>query len=163
VLNFSIFASRRSKFTLWVELGYFRSYCCSPVLRAQGGVHATILFWRNNIEDGNCPSPGLGLFAALELEHPGLSLISYVKEKYLAFEPRRGSKSQHYSQRKPITLRSKNRKIRHEKQNFKSKRTRSLCVETLDLSHGIKNICPISWDYPFKGLFAHALAWSFRS
>jgi hypothetical protein len=46
-----------------------------------------MLFWRNNIEDGNCPSPGL--FAAPELEYPGLSLISYVKpiEKYLAFEP----------------------------------------------------------------------------
>jgi hypothetical protein len=86
-----------------------------------------LLFWRNNIEDGNCPSPGPGLFAAPELEHPGLSLISYVKprEKYLAFEPRRGSKSQLYSPRKLITLRSKNRKIRHEKRNFKSKRARS--------------------------------------
>jgi hypothetical protein len=50
-----------------------------------------MLFWRNNIEDGNCPSPGL--FAAPELEYPELSLISYVKpnEKYLAFEPRSGS------------------------------------------------------------------------
>jgi hypothetical protein len=49
-----------------------------------------------NTEDGNCPSPGL--FAATELEDPGLSLISYVKpiEKYLAFEPRSGSKSQLY-------------------------------------------------------------------
>jgi hypothetical protein len=37
-----------------------------------------MLFWRNNIEDGNCPSPGL--FAAPELEYPeGLSLMSYVK------------------------------------------------------------------------------------
>jgi hypothetical protein len=35
---------------------------------------AKMLFWRNNIEDGNCPSPGL--FAAPELEYPGLSLIS---------------------------------------------------------------------------------------
>jgi hypothetical protein len=53
-----------------------------------------MLFWRNNIEDANCPSQGL--FADPELEHPGLSLISYVKtiEKYLAFEPRSGSKSQ---------------------------------------------------------------------
>jgi hypothetical protein len=47
-----------------------------------------ILFLRKNIEDGNCPSPGL--FVAPELEYPGLSLISYVKpiEKYIAFEPR---------------------------------------------------------------------------
>jgi hypothetical protein len=54
-----------------------------------------------------------------EQEYPGLSLISYVKpiEKYLAFEPRSGSKSQLYSQ---------------------SKRTRSLCVEASDLSNGIK-------------------------
>jgi hypothetical protein len=46
-----------------------------------------MLFWRNYIEGGNCPSPGL--FAALEIDYPGLSLISYVKpiEKYLAFEP----------------------------------------------------------------------------
>jgi hypothetical protein len=36
-----------------------------------------MLFWRNNIEDGNCPSAGL--FAAPELEYPGLSLISHVK------------------------------------------------------------------------------------
>jgi hypothetical protein len=47
-----------------------------------------MLFWRKNFEDGNCPS--LGLFAALYLEFPDLSLISYVKPivKYLAFEPR---------------------------------------------------------------------------
>jgi hypothetical protein len=50
-----------------------------------------MLFWRNNIEDGNCPSPGL--FAAQELEYPGLSLLSYLKstEKYLVFEHRSGS------------------------------------------------------------------------
>jgi hypothetical protein len=30
-----------------------------------------------NFEDGHCPSPGL--FAALNLELPELSLISYVK------------------------------------------------------------------------------------
>jgi hypothetical protein len=36
-----------------------------------------MLFWRNNIEDGNCPSPGL--FGSPELENPGLSLSSYVK------------------------------------------------------------------------------------
>jgi hypothetical protein len=46
------------------------------------------MFWRKNFEDGNCPS--LGLLAALYLEFPELSLISYVKpiEKYLAFESR---------------------------------------------------------------------------
>jgi hypothetical protein len=57
-----------------------------------------MLFWRNNIEDGNCPSPGL--FATLELEYPGLSLISNVLkpiEKYLAFELRSGSKPLLYS------------------------------------------------------------------
>jgi hypothetical protein len=36
-----------------------------------------MLFWRKNFEDGLCPSPGL--FAALYLEFPELSLISYVK------------------------------------------------------------------------------------
>jgi hypothetical protein len=47
-------------------------------------------------ENGNCPS----LFAALYLEFPELSLISYVKpiEKYVSFEPRTGTKSQIYSQ-----------------------------------------------------------------
>jgi hypothetical protein len=73
-----------------------------------------MLFWRNNIEDGNCPS--LGLFAAPELEYPGLSLISYVKqiEKYLAFEPRSGSKSQ------LTTPRRENRKIRQENKILKA-------------------------------------------
>jgi hypothetical protein len=61
-----------------------------------------MLFWRNNIEDGNCPSPA-GLFVAPELgEYTGLSLNSYVPvkpiEKYLAFEPRSGSKSKLYSE-----------------------------------------------------------------
>jgi hypothetical protein len=68
----------------------------------------------------NCPSPGL--FAAPELEYPGLSLISYVKliEKYLAFEPRSGSKSQLYSQSKLTTLRRENEKIRHENEILKA-------------------------------------------
>jgi hypothetical protein len=67
-----------------------------------------MLFWRNNIEDGNCPNPRL--FAAPELEYPGLSLISYNKpiEKYLAFEPRSWIKFQLYSQSKLTTLRRKN-------------------------------------------------------
>jgi hypothetical protein len=43
-----------------------------------------MLFCRKIFEDGHSPSPGL--FAALYLELPELSLISYVKpiEKYLA-------------------------------------------------------------------------------
>jgi hypothetical protein len=55
-----------------------------------------MLFWWKNFEDGNCPS--LGLFAAPYLEFPELSLISYVKpiEKYFAFEPQTGNKSQIY-------------------------------------------------------------------
>jgi hypothetical protein len=82
-----------------------------------------MLFWRNNIEDGNCPSTWL--FAAPELEYPGLPLISYVKpiEKYLAFEHRSGStrKSQLYSQSKLTTLRRENRKNRHENEILKAK------------------------------------------
>jgi hypothetical protein len=86
-----------------------------------------MLFWRKNIEDGNCPSPGL--FAAPELEFPGLSLISYVKpiEKYLAFEPRSGSKSELYSQSKHAEKRKSKNLTR--KRNFKSIRTRPLCAE----------------------------------
>jgi hypothetical protein len=66
-----------------------------------------LLFRRKNFEDGNCPSPGL--FAAPYIEFPQLSLISYVKliEKYLAFEPRTGTKSQIYSQGKLTMLRCK--------------------------------------------------------
>jgi transposase-like protein len=69
-----------------------------------------MLFWRNNIEDRNCPSPGL-------------SLISYVNpiEKYLVFEPRSGSKFQLYSQSKLTTLRRENRKIRQENEILKAK------------------------------------------
>jgi hypothetical protein len=69
-----------------------------------------MLFWRKSFEDGNCPSPGL--FAAPDLEYPELSLIFYVKPiaKYLAFEPRSGTKS------KLTTLRCKHLKIRHEKE-----------------------------------------------
>jgi hypothetical protein len=78
-----------------------------------------MLFWRNNIEDRNCPSPGL--LAAPE--YPGLSLISYVKpiEKYLAFEPRGGSKSQLYSQSKLTTLRREILKIRQENEILNAK------------------------------------------
>jgi hypothetical protein len=36
-----------------------------------------MLFWRKNVEDEHCPSPGL--FAAPYLEIPELSLTSYVK------------------------------------------------------------------------------------
>jgi hypothetical protein len=82
VLNFSIFASWHSKFTLSLlsAATVVAPYCEPKAALMQ------ILFWRNNIENGNCPSPGF--FAAPELEHPGLSLISYVKpiEKYLAPE-----------------------------------------------------------------------------
>jgi hypothetical protein len=72
------------------------------------------LFWQKIFEDGNCPNPVF--FAAPDLEYPELSLISYVKpiEKYLALEPLSGTKAQLYSQGKLITLRCKNRKIRHE-------------------------------------------------
>jgi hypothetical protein len=50
-----------------------------------------MLVWRNNLEDGNSPSPGL--FSVQYLEFPELSLTSYVKptEKYLAFEPQTGT------------------------------------------------------------------------
>jgi hypothetical protein len=50
-----------------------------------------MLVWRKNVEDGNCPSPGL--FPAPYLKFPELSLISYVKpiENYLSFEPRTGT------------------------------------------------------------------------
>jgi hypothetical protein len=67
----------------------------------------------------------VGLFAAPELKHPGLSLISYVKplpiEKYLAFKPPSGSKSLLYSQSKLTTLRRENRKIRHKDEILKAK------------------------------------------
>jgi hypothetical protein len=36
-----------------------------------------MLIWRENFEDGHCPSPGL--FAAPHLEFPELSLFSYVQ------------------------------------------------------------------------------------
>jgi hypothetical protein len=51
-----------------------------------------------------------------------LLLISYVKpiEKYLAIEPRTGTKSQIYSQGKVPTLRCENRKIRHENEIYKA-------------------------------------------
>jgi hypothetical protein len=80
-----------------------------------------MLFWRTNIEDGNCPSPGL--FPAPKVEYPELSLISYVKqiEKYLAFEPRSGSKSQLYSQSKLTKLRREFRQIRHENEILNAK------------------------------------------
>jgi hypothetical protein len=73
-----------------------------------------MLFWRKKFEGGSCPSTWL--FAAQYLEFPELSLISYVKpiEKYLAFEPRTGAKSQIYSQGKLTVLR---------KQNLKSNQT----------------------------------------
>jgi hypothetical protein len=35
-----------------------------------------MLFWRENFEDGHCPFPSPGLFAATYLELPELSLIS---------------------------------------------------------------------------------------
>jgi hypothetical protein len=49
--------------------------------------HKQRLFWRNNFEDGHCPSPGL--FTAPYLEFPELALISYVKpiEKILPLSP----------------------------------------------------------------------------
>jgi hypothetical protein len=80
-----------------------------------------MLFWRNNNEDGPCPSPGLFAAPAPELEYPWS--ISYVKpiEKYISFEPRSGSKSQHYSQSKLTTLRRENRKIRQENDILKPK------------------------------------------
>jgi hypothetical protein len=68
-----------------------------------------MLFWRKNFEDGHCPGPGL--FAALYLELPELSLISYVKvkpmENVLPLSPGMG-------QGKLTALRCENRKIRHE-------------------------------------------------
>jgi hypothetical protein len=49
-------------------------------------------------------------FAALYLEFPELLFISYVKPiaKYLAFEPRTGTKTQIYSQGKLTMLRCEN-------------------------------------------------------
>jgi hypothetical protein len=66
-----------------------------------------MLFLRENFKDGNCPR--MGFSAAPYKEFPELSLkkISYVKpiEKYFAFEPWTGTKSQIYSQGKLTTLR----------------------------------------------------------
>jgi hypothetical protein len=55
-----------------------------------------MLFWRKNVENINCLSPGL--FAAPSLEFPELSLISYEKpiEKNHAFEPRTGAQGKDY-------------------------------------------------------------------
>jgi hypothetical protein len=75
------------------------------------------MFWRKNFADGNCPSPGL--FAASFLEFPELSLMS-ISEKYLAFEPWAGTKSQIFSQGKLTTLRCENRKIRHENEIYEA-------------------------------------------
>jgi hypothetical protein len=78
-----------------------------------------ILFWRNNIEDGN----SVALCSSGVRVSAGLSLISYVKliEKYLAFEPRSRSKSQLYSQSNFPTLRHENRKILRENDILKAK------------------------------------------
>jgi hypothetical protein len=61
--NFSIFASRHSKFRLSAATAVALYWEPKAALMQ-------MLFWRNNIEDGNCPSPGL--FAAPELNYPGL-------------------------------------------------------------------------------------------
>jgi hypothetical protein len=96
-----------------------------------------MLFWRKIFEDGKCPISGFS--AAPDLEYPELLLISYakpIKEKYLACEPRSGTKSQGphlrgeprvepgvwrpemwaqlYSQEKLTTLRCEMWKIRHK-------------------------------------------------
>jgi hypothetical protein len=50
-----------------------------------------LLFWQKNFDNRNSPSPGL--FSALDLQYPELSLLYYVKpiEKYLALELRTGT------------------------------------------------------------------------
>jgi hypothetical protein len=67
-----------------------------------------ILFWRKNLDDGNCPSPGL--FVASYLQFLELSYVKPI-EKYFAIEPWTGTKSQIYSQGELTTLRCKNKKI----------------------------------------------------
>jgi hypothetical protein len=104
----------RSELTLWVEL----SFChIAPYWEPCNTELMEMLFWLKNFEDGNCPSPGSGLFAAPYIELPEFSLISCVKpiEKYLANEPRTGTKSQVYSKLKLTKLRCEiDWKIRHE-------------------------------------------------
>jgi hypothetical protein len=72
-----------------------------------------MLFWREDFEDGKCPTPGL---LQPRYYNPELSLISNVKpvKKYLAFEPRRGPKCQLHSQGKLTTSRRENQKVRHK-------------------------------------------------
>jgi hypothetical protein len=57
-----------------------------------------MLFWRKNVEDEHCLSPGL--FAALYLELPELSSISYVNpmENIFPFSHGLGQKA-HYTPR----------------------------------------------------------------
>jgi hypothetical protein len=83
-----------------------------------GGPKAALmqmLFWRNNIEDGNCHSPEL--FTAPEFEYPGLSFISYVK---------------------PIR---ENRKIRHENEILKAKEPAPYVWKLQIYRMVSKNIC----------------------
>jgi hypothetical protein len=92
---------------LLVDLSYYGSFCHSSILGAHYRAHGNVVL-AETFEDGNCPSPGL--FEAPYLEFLELSLISFVKpiEKYLAFEPRTGTKSQIYSQGKLTILRCEN-------------------------------------------------------
>jgi hypothetical protein len=77
-----------------------------------------MLFWRKNVEDGHCPSPG-------SLQPPELSLISYVKpmENILPLSPRLG-------QGKLATLRCENQKIRHKNKMVPN----TLCANLVSLS-----------------------------
>jgi hypothetical protein len=70
----------------------------APYFGAHCGAHANVVL-AEKFEYEHCPSPGLS--AASDFEYPELS-VSYLKpiEKYLAFEPRSGSKSKVYSQDK---------------------------------------------------------------
>jgi hypothetical protein len=107
-----------------------------------------MLVWGKNVEDRNCPSPGL--LAAAYLEIPELLLISNVKtiETYFAFERRTGTKCQ---DRVKLTMHhTQKKKIRHK--NKIKKKNMVLKDRNLNLSNDTKTYVQISWGYPFKFL-----------
>jgi hypothetical protein len=91
----------------------------------------TLRLMQVHFEDGYCPSPGV-LSAALYLEFLRLSvaLITLLcKNKYLAFEPRTGTKSHIYSTHRVSSLHwdAKIEKF-DTKQNFKKQMSGSVTV-----------------------------------
>jgi hypothetical protein len=138
VWNFSIFASRCSELSLWVELAF------SPVRGSRAKYFSIGFILEINKSSGNskygaAKSPGLGQFPSSKFVLQNYICISaVVGSQYWAMTKAAESLiAQLYSQGKLTTPHRENRKIRHENEILKANKhaPHTACVHTSDLWH----------------------------